>query len=520
MPHHPSPLPCNLLTRRRAVTACAAVAALAATALFLLAAPATEDPTRHPYLVGSLLDNTSNAHSSSLPPAEPPLPSTSILETNLPSGITTAHSMFLVPSPSPAENLDDGSMEETEPPDLKENPPAESAPFLQEVPVPLWSTAADEELIYAKKEITIAPLVSNDPDLHAPLFRNVSIFRRSYELMERLLKVFVYHDGAKPIFHSPELKGIYASEGWFMKLMEGNQHFVVRDPNRAHLFYLPYSSHRLEHNLYVPGSNTIEPLSIFVKNYIDFISAKFPYWNRTKGADHFFVACHDWGPYTTKLHDELRKNTIKALCNADISEGVFIHGRDVSLPETFLRSPRRPLRGIGGKPAAERSILAFFAGQMHGRVRPVLLQYWGGKDADMRIYDRLPHRITRRMNYVQHMKSSKYCICPMGYEVNSPRIVEAIYYECVPVIIADNFVLPFDDALNWSAFSVVIPEKDVPKLKQILLEIPEDQYMAMQSNVQRVQRHFIWHPNPIKYDIFHMILHSVWYSRVNQIQIE
>ena len=117
---------------------------------------------------------------------------------------------------------------------------------------------------------------------------------RSYELMERLLKVFIYHDGAKPIFHSPELKGIYASEGWFMKLMEANQNFVVRDPNRAHLFYLPYSSRQLEHNLYVPGSNTMEPLSIFIKNYIDMISAKYPYWNRTKGADHFIVACHDW----------------------------------------------------------------------------------------------------------------------------------------------------------------------------------------------------------------------------------
>ncbi|KAL5228451.1 hypothetical protein ABZP36_016716 [Zizania latifolia] len=554
MPHRPSPLPCKLLTRRRVVTACAAVAVLAAAAL-LLSAPATEDHS-HSYLVGSLLDRASNeldkpaegrfGDVSSPSPAEPPLHSP--LETNLPSGITPAPSKFLVPAPSPADNFDDGAMEEPEHPDLKENPHVESAPFLPE-PIstgshirssdinqghdmsgpavlpprpeaPLWSTAADEELIYAKKEITNAPLVSNDPDLYAPLFRNVSVFRRSYELMEKLLKVFIYHDGSKPIFHSPELKGIYASEGWFMKLMEGNQNFVVRDPNRAHLFYLPYSSRQLEHNLYVPGSNTIEPLSIFIKNYINLISAKLPYWNRTKGADHFFVACHDWGPYTTKLHDELRKNTIKALCNADLSEGFFIRGRDVSLPETFLRSPRRPLRGIGGKPAAQRSILAFYAGQMHGRVRPVLLQYWGGRDADMRIYSRLPHRITRRMNYVQHMKSSKYCICPMGYEVNSPRIVEAIYYECVPVIIADNFVLPFDDALNWSAFSVVILEKDVPKLKEILLEIPEKHYMAMQSNVKKVQKHFLWHPNPIKYDIFHMILHSVWFSRVNQIQIE
>ncbi|TVU22271.1 hypothetical protein EJB05_31955, partial [Eragrostis curvula] len=566
MPHLPAPvqppLPRKLLSRRRVVLACAAVAALA----LLLAAQTTEDPgRRRAYLVGSILGNTrehtdANASarfpdSASPSPAEALLPS--LLETDLSPRIAPASSVFLAPSPSPAENFDDGSMEEPEHHEIKENALKEPDSFRQE-PIssgllarssdvsgqndmngksvltgrqrlilflsqdqaPLWSTAADEELIYAKKEIANAPLVTDDPDLYAPLFLNVSIFKRSYEMMERFLKVFIYHDGAKPIFHSPELKGIYASEGWFMKLMEGNQNFVVRDPNRSHLFYLPYSSRQLEHNLYVPGSNTIEPLSIFLKNYIDMISAKYPYWNRTKGADHFFVACHDWGPYTTKLHNELRKNTIKALCNADLSEGIFIRGKDVSLPETFLRSPRRPLRNIGGKPAAQRTILAFFAGQMHGRVRPVLLRNWGGKDEDMRIYSRLPHRITRRRNYVQHMKSSKYCICPMGYEVNSPRVVEAIYYECVPVIIADNFVLPFDDALNWSTFSVVVAERDIPKLKEILLAIPESEYITMQSNVKRVQKHFLWHANPEKYDIFHMILHSIWFSRVNQMQIE
>ncbi|KAF3778051.1 putative glucuronosyltransferase [Nymphaea thermarum] len=114
------------------------------------------------------------------------------------------------------------------------------------------------------------------------------------------------------------------------------------------------------------------------------------------------------------------------------------------------------------------------------------------------------------MSYVQHMKSSKFCICPMGYEVNSPRIVEAIYNECVPVIIADNFVLPFDDILNWSEFSVLVAEKDIPKLKDILMAIPLRRYIALQNNVKQVQKHFLWHSKPVKYDIFHMILHSVW----------
>ena len=180
---------------------------------------------------------------------------------------------------------------------------------------------------------------------------------------------------------------------------------------------------------------------------------------------------------------------------------------------------RRPLQDLGGKPASQRSILAFYAGQMHGRVRPILLQYWAGKDEDMKIYGPLPSKVSKNMSYVQHMKSSKFCICPMGYEVNSPRIVEAIYYECVPVIIADNFVPPFDQVLDWSSFSLTVAEKDIPYLKRILLDLPLSRYIYLQANVKRLQKHFLWHAKPIKYDLFHMILHSIWFSRLSQIQI-
>lgn len=202
-----------------------------------------------------------------------------------------------------------------------------------------------------------------------------------------------------------------------------------------------------------------------------------------------------------------------------MSEKIFMAGKDISLPETTIRQPRRPQRNVGGNRVSQRPILAFFAGHRHGRVRPTLLKYWSDKDDDMRIYGPLPNRASRVMSYPQHMKSSKYCICPMGFEVNSPRIVEAIYYECVPVIIADNFVPPLSEVLNWDAFSVTVAEKDIPKLKEILLTIPLRKYLIMQTNVKRVQKHFLWNLQPVPYDLFHMILHSIWLSRLNQIQV-
>lgn len=217
-------------------------------------------------------------------------------------------------------------------------------------------------------------------------------------------------------------------------------------------------------------------------------------------------------PYETRHHME---HCIKALCNTDVTNGFKI-GRDVSLPETYVRSARNPQRDLGGKPPSQRNILAFYAGNMHGYLRPILLKHWKDKDPDMKIFGPMPPGVASKMNYIQHMKSSKYCLCPKGYEVNSPRVVEAFFYECVPVIISDNFVPPFFEVLNWDAFAIILAEKDIPNLKNILLSISQEKYLEMQLAVRKVQRHFLWHAKPTKYDLFHMTLHSIWHNRVFQ----
>ncbi|ESQ53884.1 hypothetical protein EUTSA_v10024793mg [Eutrema salsugineum] len=374
------------------------------------------------------------------------------------------------------------------------------------------SSAVDTELLFARTQIENPPMVENDPLLHGPLYWNLSMFKRSYELMEKKLKVYVYREGKRPVLHKPVLKGIYASEGWFMKQLKASKTFVTKDPSKAHLFYLPFSSKMLEETLYVPGSHSDRNLIEFLKNYLDMISSKYPFWNRTGGSDHFLVACHDWAPSETRQY---MANCIRALCNSDVSEG-FVFGKDVALPETTILVPRRPLRALGGKPSSQRQILAFFAGGMHGYLRPRLLQNWGGnRDPDMKIFSEIP-KSKGKKSYMEYMKSSKYCICPKGHEVNSPRVVEALFYECVPVIISDNFVPPFFEVLNWESFAVFVLERDVPDLKNILVSITEDRYREMQMRVKMVQKHFLWHSRPERFDIFYMILHSIWYNRVFQ----
>lgn len=112
--------------------------------------------------------------------------------------------------------------------------------------------------------------------------------------MENTLKVYIYKEGKKPIFHDAKLRGIYASEGWFMKLMEKNKQFVVKDPKKAHLFYLPFSSLKLRNTSQEQNPRTQKDLEQHLKDYTSLIAQKYPFWNRTNGSDHFLVACHDW----------------------------------------------------------------------------------------------------------------------------------------------------------------------------------------------------------------------------------
>lgn len=112
--------------------------------------------------------------------------------------------------------------------------------------------------------------------------------------MEKVFKVYIYSDGRKPLVHTGPTVGIYASEGQFIQQMERASEYRTQDPSKAHMFFLPYSVQHMVETLYVPNSHTMLPLATFIKEYVEALARKHPFWNRTQGADHFFVSCHDW----------------------------------------------------------------------------------------------------------------------------------------------------------------------------------------------------------------------------------
>ncbi|KAK7292037.1 hypothetical protein RIF29_07666 [Crotalaria pallida] len=365
-----------------------------------------------------------------------------------------------------------------------------------------------------RRAIQTRNFTSSKKEIFVPrgcIYRNAYAFHQSHIEMLKRFKVWTYKEGEPPLVHDGPMASIYGIDGHFMTEVENRSSpFWAGHPEEAHVFMLPISVVNIVKYLY-------HPLTTFSRgqfkrvttDYTNIIARKYPYFNRSRGADHFLASCHDWAPDISRGTNGkvLFKNLIKVICNANTSKG-FNPAKDVSIPEMSLLGFE--LTSSGQDPN-HRSILAFFAGGVHGSIGKILLKHWKDKDEEVKVYEYLP----KDLDYHDLMRSSKFCLCPSGYEVASPRLVEAINTGCVPVIVSDHYQLPFSDVLDWSKFSLHIPSERIPEIKTILKNVTHARYLKLQKRVMQVQRHFMLNHPAKPFDVFHMILHSIWLRRLN-----
>lgn len=272
-----------------------------------------------------------------------------------------------------------------------------------------------------------------------------------------------------------------------------NSDVRTNDPFEADFFFVPvYVSCNFSTVNGFPAIGHARPL---LASAVQLISTQMPFWNRSQGSDHIFVASHDYGACFHAMEDVAMADGIPQFLKKSIILQTFgvRFGHPCQEAENVLIppyvSPARVQSTLETAPSdGRRDIWVFFRGKMEvhpknisgrfysKRVRTVI---WEKYSRDRRFYLRR-HRFA---GYQSEIVRSVFCLCPLGWAPWSPRLIESVVLGCVPVIVADGIRLPFPDVVRWPEISLTVAEKDVGKLGKILEHVAASNLSTIQKNL-------------------------------------
>jgi hypothetical protein len=311
--------------------------------------------------------------------------------------------------------------------------------------------------------------------LTSPYFSPTTLFP-NYQNMLKSFKIFIYKPNEALTFKSPV-------ESLFYTSLQDSP-FLTQNAEQAHLFFVPFSSDLSTRS---------------IARVIRRIKEELPYWNRTLGADHFYLSCAGLGYESDRNIVELKKNSVQISC-FPASHGKFIPHKDITLP-TLLSSHA---------PHAQENQTARFLGYF--RVKPK----WSSlvKELVNDFEFLIESEPSDQLTYRQRLTSSKFCLFEYGGDVSG--IGEAFRFGCVPVVITDRPIqdLPFMDVLRWQEIAVFVHSKSgAEELKRVLNRTYEDRHEQMKRLGVKASQHFVWDELLQPFDSFHTVMYQLWLRR-------
>ncbi len=77
----------------------------------------------------------------------------------------------------------------------------------------------------------------------------------------------------------------------------------------------------------------------------------------------------------------------------------------------------------------------------------------------------------RRQNYLRSLREALFVLCPRGTGINTIRFFEIMSMGRIPVLIADEVLLPFEDETHYDEFVLRIAENDVAQAPDIIMAL-------------------------------------------------
>jgi len=94
--------------------------------------------------------------------------------------------------------------------------------------------------------------------------------------------------------------------------------------------------------------------------------------------------------------------------------------------------------------------------------------------------------------YLGEMSLSDFCLVPMGSTPWTLRLYDALFTGCIPVLLSDHIELPFDERIDWTAFTIKWPQADAERLPSFLLSLSQQQVRDKRRAIVAARHNFAW----------------------------
>eukprot|EP00931_Biecheleriopsis_adriatica_P065210 TRINITY_DN39808_c0_g1_i1.p1 TRINITY_DN39808_c0_g1~~TRINITY_DN39808_c0_g1_i1.p1 ORF type:complete len:540 (+),score=90.61 TRINITY_DN39808_c0_g1_i1:68-1621(+) len=345
---------------------------------------------------------------------------------------------------------------------------------------PHMEAAAADEWAPDLQEMKILPFLLGLNPQHSCYGSNLRIF--VYDLPDRTLGVLHCHHGQ-----------------WGLEVLiphwlrQGS--CITKDPDEADFFLVPWHTwcDRIVYKM-----NQTFPKREVSAVYIDLLKRReelLPHWSRHEGRDHVFIFSDQGMNFFPEWRDYI-PHSVFAVTEAltpKCGPSCFNPWKDFVIPGHTDYFRYRRMREFN-LPSEQRTLLFNFHGRHPGLndlyknnvVRGKIIEVFSGIEGVS------VGGFTD--DYFERMGSSHFCLVPMGTSSWTNHLYESFFAGCIPVILSDNFKVPFENLLDWPSFSVKWPMSDVSMdLYNFLLHTPVGMLRQMKAAVDAHACWFDWH---------------------------
>ncbi|XP_052239253.1 exostosin-2-like isoform X2 [Dreissena polymorpha] len=89
----------------------------------------------------------------------------------------------------------------------------------------------------------------------------------------------------------------------------------------------------------------------------------------------------------------------------------------------------------------------------------------------------------RKFQYPHLLQEATFCLVLRGSRLGQTALYDAMKAGCIPVVIADSYVMPFSEVLDWKRAAVILREDDLGNLLTVLQSFSTARIHAMRQQV-------------------------------------